>query len=122
MARFIPITPDGARSASVNTGSGVYRFRTYFTSGAEDRWLLDIAGKDGTPLMTGIALVPGAGDLLKGQGDRFGGARLLVLLIDGSEGATNAPGNTLFLLWQEPDEEELFPVLDPMDTIPSRLS
>lgn len=122
MASYLPVSSDGTRRFSVVTGSGTYNFRSYFVSGAGTRWVLDIHDSDGVPLLVGIALLPGSRNLLAGQGDTFGGSRLFALLTEGSAGDPEALGTTLHLLWLEPGEESPFPDLDPMDTIPARLS
>ena len=122
MPVLIPVTPDGARRVTVDTGSGVYRFRTYLSAGAENRWLLDILDIEEKPVLTGITIAPGSGNLLKGQGDAFEEVQLLAVMDGGTEGGLDALGNTLHLVWFGPGEENYFPALDPMDTIPSRLS
>lgn len=117
MPVFIPMTPDGDRVVTVNTGSGVYAFRSYYASGFERRWLLDIADAAGTPLLGGATVVNGCANLLQGQGEKFHGVQLAAALISGDIGGEEALGETLLLVWYNEGEENDFPTLDPMETL-----
>lgn len=129
MPYLIPLSPDGDRTVTVDTGSGhsrneehrnassIYRFRTYYSDGPEQRWLLDISDAQGAPLLCGIPIATGSANLLKGQGDVFPGVQLVPVLLSGGLGDAEAPGNTLHLLWLKPGEENPFPALDPMNSI-----
>ena len=119
----IPITDAGARIITVDTGGGVYRFRTYYSNGPEQRWLLDIRDTTETDIVTGVTIVPGSANILKGQGDAFKDVQLLAIADDGADlGGLDTPGNTLFLVWINAGEKNPFPDLDPMDTIDARYS
>ena len=113
----IPVTPAGERLASVNVGPDVFLFRSYFVSGQDDHWLLDIKDSQGMPLICGINLAPGIDNLLKGMGDALEGYQLLLLADPGTEKDPEAPGNTMSLVWFNPGEENPFTPLDPMDAI-----
>jgi len=113
----IPITPDGERFVTMNVGPDTFIFRTYFASGQDDHWLLDIQDSQGSPLVSGINLVPGVDNLLKGHGDVLDGYQLHCLVLFSSAAAPEAPGNTMFLIWLNPGEENPFVNLDPMETI-----
>ncbi|MCC8194887.1 MAG: hypothetical protein LIP28_09615 [Deltaproteobacteria bacterium] len=118
---LIPLTADGARVVTVDTGNGLYRFRTYYSNGPERRWLLDIRDTSEKALATGIPIVPGSANLLKGLGDAFKDACLLAVAeTDTDLGGMEAPGDTLHLAWMGSGEENLFPALDPMDTVQAR--
>lgn len=117
----IPITADGERIISVNIGPEIIMFRTYFVCGPDRHWLLDISDSQETPLITGINLVPGVDNLLKGMGDTLDGYQLHLLVLSGSEKDLEAPGNTMALVWFNPGEDNPFRPLDPMDTIGSDL-
>jgi len=113
----IPITTDGARRITVNVGPERFIFRTYFVRGQDQHWLLDILDEQERPLISGINLVPGVDNLLKGMGDALEGYQLHVLLSSGSEKDLDAPGNTMALVWFNPGEENPFTSPDPMEAI-----
>ena len=114
----IPVTPAGERAVSVNVGPDVFIFRTYFVSGQDDHWLLDILDGQETPIISGINLAPGIDNLLKGRGDALEAFQLLLLADpSGTEKDPEAPGNSMFLVWFNPGEENPFITLDPMETI-----
>ena len=110
----IPITPDGARRVTCEIGGKRITFRTYFSDGQENQWLLDLYDEDDTPLIVGISLQPGSNNVIKGQGDILYGFQLYVLAMDDDPTAPNAPGNTLFLLMYAPGEENLYSPGDPL--------
>ena len=113
----IPVTPAGERFVTVNVGPAVFVFRTYFVYGADQHWLLDIMDGQSSALISGINLVPGVDNLLKGMGDALEGYSLYLMVFEGSEKDMEAPGNTMALVWFNPDEENPFGPLDPMETI-----
>lgn len=113
----IPLSPDGERVISVNVGPEIFIFRTYFTYGADSHWLLDIRNSQNQPLVSGINLVRGADNLLKGRGDTLEGYQLYLVVHSGSEKDLNAPGNSMALIWFNPNEINPFFAQDPMDTI-----
>lgn len=117
----IPVTPAGERIVSVNVGPDVFTFRTYFVLGADRHWLLDIQDGQGQPLILGINLVSGADNLLKGMGDTLEGYQLYLHVESGSEKDEEALGNTMMLVWFNPEEKNPFTPRDPMDTIGSDL-
>ena len=117
----IPVTPAGDRAVTVNVGPDVFMFRTYFVSGQDDHWLLDIRDGQGRELISGINLAPGIDNLLKGRGDALDGYQLVVLAGTGTEKNMDAPGTTMFLVWFNPGEKNPFVTLDPMETIVSAI-
>lgn len=110
----IPLSPDGERTVAVNVGARTLVFRTYFAPGEKDHWLLDIQDDAESPLVSGINLVPGVGNLLKGQGDKLAEWQAFVDIRPGTDASDmEAPGNTLVLLWAGIDEEvEAWPTGD----------
>ena len=113
----IPVTPAGERLVRVNIGAGTFVFRTYFVHGQDDHWLLDIRDNQENPLLSGINLVPGVDNLLKGMGAVLDGHQLHVVATSGMEKDPEAPGNSMALLWFNPGEENPFRPPDPMETI-----
>lgn len=102
---LLPIDTSGSRTFEIDTGEEVFSFRTYYSGGQQDVWLMDISHVDGTELLTGIALIPGARNLLRGQGDILEDYKLYVTLWDGESGALDAPGKYLFALFFLPGED-----------------
>ena len=113
----LPVTSDGARTFTLNTGMDIFTFRTYYSVGQENYWLLDVFNENGDNLITGLALVPGSDNLLKGQGDAMEGYQLYALLLDNNAGDLNALGNGLQLIFYFPGEENLYRTGDPLLTI-----
>ena len=113
----IPVTPAGERTVTVNVGPETFNFRTYFVHGQDSHWLLDIQDVQQRPLISGINLVPGVDNLLKGMGDALDGYQLHLCVVSGSEKDLEAPGNTMFLVWFNPGENNPFTAGDPMDRI-----
>lgn len=119
MSILIPVNSDGNREILVNVGEGgVYRFRTYFTSGQADGWYLDIRNTAGDPLLLGRRIVPGCPNLLKGQGDNFRNIQLAAVVLYGSERTPDALGNGTYLVWFNPGEENPFLLGDAMIDVP----
>lgn len=119
MPVLIPVNSDGNREIQVPLGDAVYRFRTYYSTGQHDGWLLDIFDADGAPLLVGLRITPGAPNILKGQGDRFRDVQLAVAVISGSEADRDALGHGTFLVWYGPGERNDFVIGDPMIDIPA---
>lgn len=113
----LPVNSSGARLFSVNTGTDIFAFRTYYTAGETPLWLMDIYDGDGVELLTGLALVPGSDNLLKGHGDKLEGCQLYVLLLENEQGDMDALGKYLQLIWYNPGEENLVSSGDPLSTI-----
>jgi hypothetical protein len=113
----IPVTPAGERLVTVNLGPDSFMFRTYFVSGADKHWLLDIRDRQGNALISGINLVPGVDNLLKGMGNTLEGYQLHLLVHEGSEKDLEAPGNTMSLVWFNPGEKNPYAPCDPMENI-----
>ena len=113
----IPATPSGERFVTVNVGPDIFIFRTYFAEGQDRHWLLDILDGQSNPLVSGINLVPGVDNLLKGRGDTLQGYQLYLSLIEGSEKDLEALGNTMALIWFNPGEENPAQPGDPLDLI-----
>jgi len=110
----IPVTPDAARRVTCEIGGKRITFRTSFSDGQANQWLLDLYDEDDTPLITGISLQPGSDNVIKGQGDTLHGYQLYVLAMDDNPTAPEALGNTLHLIMYAPGEENLFQPGDPL--------
>ena len=121
MPLLIPVTSAGSRRARVRVGSDILVFHTYYVSGQSRHWLLDIQDDQERPLITGINLVPGVDNLIKGRGNVLRGHQLHVLAKKGTETNLDALGNTMALIWFKPGEENPFTPDDPMDAIGENL-
>ena len=79
MAVFeIPLRPATAQTLKVALNDRVYGFSLAYIDEAEGGWTLDIADEAGSPLVAGIALLPGQ-DLLEPYPDLGIGVRLAVV-------------------------------------------
>lgn len=101
---LLPVDSTGARVITVNTGYDILSFRTYYMAGEEPLWLCDIYDAAGNELITGLALVPGSDNILKGQGDKLEKYQLYVLLTDNQPGDLDALGKYLQLILYLPGE------------------
>ena len=117
----IPITAAGARRIRVSVGPERFVFRSYYVTGQERHWLLDIFDGQGRPLISGVNLVPGVDNLLKGHGNVLDGHALHVLAKSGTEKNLDAPGKSLTLLWFTPGEKNPYESGDPLETVGEQL-
>ena len=118
----VPTTDAGARSATYLIGDKYLTFRTYYSSGQQDLWLLDIYDYDGNPLIVGIAILPGSDNVIKGHGDTLNGFQLYVLNMDTLPvGDVKALGESLHLIAYAPGEENAYQNGDPLLTIDESL-
>lgn len=116
---IVPNDNSGNREIQVELGGKLYHFRTYFTQGQYDGWLMDIGDGNGQPLLTGKRITPGAPNLLKGNGDTFEGLQLAAVVIEGDETKPEALGNGTYLAWFGEGETNPFVIGDPMIDIPA---
>lgn len=114
MPALLPVTSDGDRLVRVATASGEFQFRTHYTRGQHDGWLVDIHGPAGEPLVLGVRVAPGAANLLKGLGDAVNGAQLAAVALAGDETAPDALGANTRLVWFDKDEDNPRVVGDPL--------
>jgi hypothetical protein len=63
----MPLTDDGCRELSVTTPAGIVTLRTYYSELASV-WRCDIIDGAGATLLSGLSLVAGTPNLLKGMG------------------------------------------------------
>lgn len=116
--QIIPTTSHGNREIQVELGERTYSIRTYYSQGQYDGWLMDISDAQGNPLLLGKRITPGVPNLLKGNGDTFGGAQLAAVVVEGDETTPDALGNGTYLAWFGEGEENPFVIGDPMLDIP----
>lgn len=95
----LPLNNYPSAITTVDTGNGVYVFATYFkTTG--NVWLMDIYDSASNLLLSGIALLPGIDNLLKGHGELFKGICLQVQCCAGTfNNTSDSLGNTAQVLW-----------------------
>lgn len=77
---IIPLVAS-AQTFSVPLAGVTYRMSIWWRESATPCWMLDLAADDGSPLVNGIPMLPGA-DLL-GQHKHLGVAGVLYVLSDG---------------------------------------
>lgn len=119
----LPVTSDGSRSLAINTGRDYLSFKSYFTAGQKNNWLLDIRDGNLNPLLSGVTLVPGSDNVLKGQGDNLAGYQLYVHLDEQADpGDPNGLGLYLRLVLYNPEEENLYKNGDPIEHLEERFN
>lgn len=111
---IIPVTDDGDRRFIIDTGADLLSLRTYYSDGEQSYWLLDIHDINENPLITGIALVPGADNILKSQGDILEGYQLYIRLSENKASDLDALGKYLHLILYLPGEENPHKSDDPL--------
>ena len=65
----LPLTNDGASTFMLNVGNDVLNISSMYIQGQSSKWLLNIATSELTPLVSGLNIVPGSTNMLKGLGD-----------------------------------------------------
>lgn len=110
----IPVNSAGDRTITVPVDGNIYTFRTYYSQGQDDGWLMDIGDSDGAWLATGIRITPGAPNILKGLGDKFNGEEMTIVVLSGTERDFDGLGNGTYPVWFEVDVENPYDVGDPM--------
>ena len=118
MPILIPVTSAGSRSVRIAAGEEYFTFRAYYAAGQSRHWLLDILDGQERPLVAGVNLVPGVGNLLKGTGEAMDGYQLMAVTDPGTSGTTpESLGRTMQLVLFRPGEFNPFIPMDPMDTV-----
>lgn len=99
MPTIIPFTNDGDRKITIALGDNDLILETYYMPNIR-RWLMDIYDVDENPILTGISLNVGVGNLVKGKSPIFRNQAIRCLSIDGSENNTpDSLGKTCFVVY-----------------------
>lgn len=119
----LPVNSEGSRLISLNTGHDYLTFRTYFTAGQKNSWLLDIRDGNLKPLVSGVNLITGSDNVIKGQGDKLKDYQLFVALHpDFTADDQDGLGNSLRLFLYLPGEENLYKNGDPLEHLEERFN
>lgn len=104
MPKIIPFTNNGARRMTITLGDNVYIMETYFLPNIK-RWILDIYDTDENPVLTGISLNTGVGNLVKGKSALFDGQAIRCITTDGTENnRLDSLGTSCVVLYYEKGE------------------
>lgn len=104
MPQLIPLTNDGDRTITVTLGENQFVLETYYLPNIK-RWLMDIYDMDDNPILLGISLNVGVGNLVKGKTPLFEGQALRCVSPTGEENDTpTSLGTTCFVYYYETDE------------------
>lgn len=99
MPQIIPFTNDGCRSINVALGENQFIFETYYLPNIR-RWLMDIYDINETPILVGICLNVGVGNLVKGKAAIFEGQTIRCVSPTGVENDTpDSLGTTCFVYY-----------------------
>lgn len=99
MPQIIPFNNTGCRTITVELGENVFRMRTYYLPHIR-RWILDIMDSEENPIIMGICLNVGVGNLVKGKSTLFEGQAIRCIPIDGGENNTpDSLGKTVFVVY-----------------------
>ena len=110
----LPLTANPASRVMVDTGNGVFVFATYWLPNKKV-WLMDILDSSSNLLLSGIALLPGIDNLLKGHGELFKGLVMQVQCIEGTVNNTaDSLGNTAQVLFLTSSETNPIVYPDPL--------
>ena len=110
----LPLAANPASRVTVDTGSGVFVFATYWLP-IKRVWMMDILDSSSNLLLSGIALLPGIDNLLKGHGELFKGLVMQVQCVKGTANNTfDSLGNTAQVLWLTSDEINPIVYPDPL--------
>ena len=110
----LPLNNYPSATVTVDTGNGVYIFATYFMP-TKSVWMLDILDSASNLLLSGIALLPGIDNLLKGHGELFKGICLQVQCNAGTfNNTSDSLGNAAQVLWFLSTEANPIVYVDPL--------
>ena len=105
MPFIVPLTNDGSRRATYNLGGQDYIIETYYLPKTQC-WLMDIYDINENPILTGIKLIPGVDNLVKGLCIEFDEQAMQIQTIDGGNNDTpDSLGTTAFLIYYAKGEE-----------------
>ena len=105
MPQLIPFNNEGSRVIDVTLGDNVFKIRTYYLPYIK-RWIMDIMGPSENPIISGICLNVGVGNLVKGKASIFDGQTIRCLSIDGTENDTpESLGTTCVVVYYGKGEE-----------------
>lgn len=99
MPQLVPLTNDGCRRINIALGENLFILETYYLPNIKC-WLMDIYDMDETPIITGISLNVGVGNLVAGKSALFKGQALRCVSPAGKENNTpDSLGTTCFLYY-----------------------
>lgn len=105
MPQLIPLTNDGCRQITISLGENMFILETYYLPNIRC-WLMDIYDIDENPIILGISLNVGVGNLVKGKAKIFEGQALRCVSPTGQENNTpSSLGETCFVYYYEKGEE-----------------
>ena len=111
---ILPLTSDPYGQVLVNVGRTSYIFETYFTP-LQSVWVMDIMDSIGNLLLSGISLIHGIDNLLKGHGDLFSGSCMQVVCLPGTDIRTlSSLGTTAQVIWFDSSEQNPLSYPDPL--------
>ena len=105
MPQLIPFTNDGDRSITITLGENMYVLETYYLPTIK-RWLMDIYDTDENPILLGISLNVGVGNLVKGKAEIFKNQTLRCVSPTGEENDTPTSLGTTCFVYYYPEGEE----------------
>ena len=105
MPQVIPFTNDGDRQITIALGDNMFILETYYLPTIKV-WVMDIYDIDENPILLGISLNVGVGNLVKGKTQIFEGQTIRCVSTDGSENNTpTSLGTTCYVEYYPVGEE-----------------
>lgn len=105
MPSIIPFTSEGNKKITIALGENVFILETYYLPNIR-RWLLDIYDIDEKPILTGISLNVGVGNLVKGKSALFEGQAIRCISMDGNDNTfPDSLGKTCIVLYYAKGED-----------------
>jgi len=98
MPQIIPVDNTGSKTIDVALGKNMFRLRTYYLPYTKC-WLMDIMDTSDNPIIMGICLNVGVGNLVKGKSTLFENQVIRCVSIDGTENNTPDSLGTTCLLY-----------------------
>lgn len=109
MAYKLPFDNNSCSNFTVTIGNTLFNFRSYWSGGVTNRWLCDIRDGNRNELLTGIALVTGTNDLIKGCGiDILAPYRLFVVDSSGSGNRTSGGFGSTAIVYMAGIDEDFY--------------
>lgn len=105
MPKIIPFTNEGNRQITISLGENMFILETYYLPTIQ-RWIMDIYDTDENPIILGISLNVGVGNLVKGKAPIFEGQTIRCVSPTGQENNTpTSLGTTCFVYYYAVGEE-----------------
>ena len=102
---FLPLYTDGQYFYRTPIEDNIYKFTITYVKGAQEHWVMDIADSMDAPILSGINLVMGSKNLLKGNNTSFNDLYLMAVYDEQIKDIMQLPKNAnMFVIFVTKEE------------------